>query len=59
MFRFSSILSVLIFGVSLGAQTPDTATVTGQVLDPTRAAVPGAEVKISNTRIGTERTARS
>jgi hypothetical protein len=35
--------------IPLAAQTPDTATLRGQVLDQTRAAVSGAEVKLINT----------
>src|ERR1039458_2779125 len=39
------------------AQTPDTATIQGQVTDPSRAAVPGVRVAARNQQTGLERTA--
>jgi hypothetical protein len=59
MFRLSLILALLLSASFLTAQTPDAATLRGQVLDQTRAAVSGAEVRITNTRLGAERSTRS
>src|ERR1051326_4767875 len=59
MFRFPLLVAFVMFVVSLSAQTPDTATLRGQVLDPTRAAVSGAEIRITDARLGTERSAHS
>jgi len=60
MFRLSPVLLVVLLASALlVAQTPDTASIRGQILDQTRAAVAGAEVKITNTLIGTERSTRS
>src|SRR5260370_22632580 len=39
------------------AQTPDTATIQGQVTDPSRAAVPGVHIAAKNQENGLERTA--
>ena len=41
------------------AQTPDTATIQGYILDQTGAAVPGAEIAITNELTGLERKART
>src|SRR5258708_2141098 len=41
----------------LTAQTPDTATIHGQVVDQTRSAVAGVQVTVRNTQTGLERTA--
>ncbi|HEU5451616.1 MAG TPA: TonB-dependent receptor [Terriglobales bacterium] len=46
----------LMSGV-LAAQTPDTATIRGDVVDPTGAAVPGAVVTITNSQTGLQRSA--
>lgn len=59
MIRLSVFFTILVSAASLIGQTPDTASIRGQVLDQTRAAVAGAEVKITNNRVGTERTTRS
>jgi Carboxypeptidase regulatory-like domain len=62
MFRLSRIvLAVLLLfsALFLAAQTPDASTLCGQVLDQTRAAVSGAEIKITNARLGAERSTRS
>jgi hypothetical protein len=59
MFRLSSILALLLSGAFITAQTPDAARIRGQVLDQTHAAVPGAEVKITNNRVGAERSTRT
>lgn len=62
MFRLSRVvLAVLLLfsALFLAAQTPDASTLRGQVLDQTRAAVSGAEIKITNARLGAERSTRS
>ncbi len=59
MFRFSSILALLLSGAFLTAQTPDAASLRGQILDQTHAVVSGAEIKITNNRLDTERSTRS
>jgi hypothetical protein len=55
MSRFSTILVFLACTVSLLAQTPDAASIRGQVLDPSRAAIPGADIRITNMLVGSER----
>jgi len=47
---------LLIRGSSLNSQTPDTATILGQVSDPTHALVTGAQIKVTNSLTGLERT---
>ncbi|HUJ31341.1 MAG TPA: carboxypeptidase regulatory-like domain-containing protein [Candidatus Acidoferrum sp.] len=47
---------VLVSAVPVRAQTPDTATIHGQVTDQSHAAVPGAEVSATNTLTGLKRT---
>jgi len=60
MFRFLSLITILLSSaISLLAQTPDTATLRGQVMDQSHAAITGVEVKITNTLTGAERTART
>src|ERR1051326_8208203 len=59
MIRLSPILTFLLSSAFLTAQTPDTATIRGQVLDQTRAAVSGAEVKITHNRVGTDRSTQT
>jgi hypothetical protein len=59
MLRLSSILACLLCSAFLAAQTPDAASIRGQVLDETKAAVPGAEVRITNSRVGADRTTHS
>lgn len=49
----------LILVLRLAAQTPDTATIHGQVVDPTHAAVAGAQITVSNTQTGLERKAQT
>ncbi|HLH16602.1 MAG TPA: TonB-dependent receptor, partial [Bryobacteraceae bacterium] len=41
------------------AQTPDTAILQGQVLDPSHAAIPGAKITARNTQTGIERSAQT
>jgi hypothetical protein len=45
--------------VFLSGQTPDTATIRGEVLDQSRAAVPGVEVSVHNRLTGLDRSAVS
>src|SRR5262249_35251941 len=59
MSRFFTILLIMIGAASLAAQTPDTASIRGQVVDPARALVTSAEVKVTNTTLGWERTTRT
>ena len=59
MFRLSFILGLLFSAAFLAAQTPDSASLRGQVMDQTRAAVSGAEIKIVNIGVGSERSTRS
>lgn len=57
MFRISRVLALTIFAaVSLSAQTPDTASVRGQVADQSHAALAGVDVTITNKLVGSERT---
>jgi Carboxypeptidase regulatory-like domain/TonB dependent receptor len=44
---------------SVCAQTPDTATIHGQVVDQNRALVPGVQVMATNTQTGLQRTAQT
>ena len=48
---------LFLFASAVLAQTPDTATIQGQVTDPSRAAVPGVRVAARNQQTGLERTA--
>ena len=60
MSKFCAVLAVMFLAVaSLAAQTPDTASMRGQVTDQTHAAVAGAEIKITSTLLGSERTTRT
>ena len=49
--------SCLLFASVVFAQTPDTATIQGQVTDPSRAAIPGVRVAAKNQQNGLERSA--
>ncbi|HET7872655.1 MAG TPA: carboxypeptidase-like regulatory domain-containing protein [Terriglobales bacterium] len=40
---------MLLLLAPLFAQTPDSATLRGRLLDPSRAAIAGVEIKITNT----------
>ncbi len=55
MSRFSAFLLWWGFACTLPAQTPDTATIHGQVVDSSHAAVAGVEVVISNSNTGLQR----
>ena len=58
MSRIWKVLVVVIFAAaSLNAQTPDAASVRGQVTDQSHAALAGVEVTITNKAIGAARTA--
>ena len=46
-------------GTSLAAQTPDTATIRGTVVDATRAPIPGARIKVHNDLTGETRAVNS
>jgi hypothetical protein len=61
MFRLSPmlLLIVLLSAAFMAAQTPDAASIRGQILDQTHAAVSGAEVRITNNRVGAERSTRT
>jgi len=61
MFKFSSLLAVLLFCGSLGllAQTPDTATLRGRVVDQTHAGIPDAEITIVNKLTGLQHVTRT
>jgi Carboxypeptidase regulatory-like domain/TonB dependent receptor len=46
----------LALAFSLSAQTPDTATIQGQVVDQSRAGIGGVQVKVKSTLTGLQRT---
>src|SRR5262245_22332705 len=53
------IVVLLVLAVFSAAQTPDSATIRGQVLDQTHAAIPDVEIKVKNTLTTVERNATS
>jgi hypothetical protein len=59
MSKLSSLFLVLLacIALPLAAQTPDTATLHGSVVDQTRAGIAGAEVTVTNALTGLHRTA--
>jgi Carboxypeptidase regulatory-like domain/TonB dependent receptor len=57
MSRF--LLPMCLFSLLLPAQTPDAATLRGQVVDQTRAAVPMVQVTVTNTLTGLKRSAQT
>jgi Carboxypeptidase regulatory-like domain/TonB dependent receptor len=57
MSRF--LLPMCLFSLLALAQTPDTATLRGQVIDQTRAAVPMVQVTVTNTLTGLKRNAQT
>lgn len=60
MSQFWRILVVVFAAAaSLVAQTPDTSSIRGQVLDQSHAALTGVEIKVTNSLIGTQRVTRS
>ena len=52
-------LALCLFASLATAQTPDTASIHGQVTDPSRAAVSGAKITAKNTQTGLERAAHT
>ena len=54
-----SLVCVFLLAAGVYSQTPDTATIQGQVIDPSRAAVSGVRVVARNTQSGWERAAVS
>ncbi len=57
-----AVLSLVVFlsaALPLSAQTPDTATIHGQVIDQSRAPVSGVHISAKNAQTGLERTAQS
>ncbi|MGC1620604.1 MAG: TonB-dependent receptor [Candidatus Acidiferrum sp.] len=62
MFRFRALCPGFLFALlslPLLAQTPDTATIHGEVTDQSHAAVQGVQVTVTNTLTGLQRTART
>lgn len=57
-YAFSGVV-VSVFSMALVAQTPDTAAIHGQVVDPSQAAVAGVRITAKNTLTGLERTAQT
>src|SRR5438552_5005308 len=55
----SRAVPLLFFALALTAQTPDTAIIHGQVIDPSGAPVPGVRILAKNTQSGLERTAQT
>src|ERR1700678_1055682 len=53
------LLLTCFFSFLLAAQTPDTATLRGQVVDQTHAAVPMVQVTVTNTQTGLKRTVQT
>jgi hypothetical protein len=47
------------FALNLAAQTPDTSTIHGRVVDKSQAAITGAEVTVENTLTGLRRTVQT
>ncbi|HTP88423.1 MAG TPA: TonB-dependent receptor, partial [Bryobacteraceae bacterium] len=52
-------LAICLFASLARGQTPDTASIHGQVTDPSRAAVSGARITVKNTQTGLERAAQT
>src|SRR6204780_5094617 len=59
MFRFFALCTVFVYGFSLTAQTPDTATINGRVTDSAKAAVVGVQITVKNSQTGLQRTTQS
>ena len=53
--RFIVVIAASLFSIFTIAQTPDTATIRGRVLDPSEAAVAGASIAIRNNTTGASR----
>jgi hypothetical protein len=54
-----STVSLFVLGLCLSAQTPDTATIRGHVVDQTRAGIPGVQVTAKNAQSGLERATQT
>lgn len=60
MFKHLPVAALLAVAVlSVDAQTPDTAMLTGSIVDPTHAAIGSAQVSVTNLLTGLKRTATS
>lgn len=61
MFRLCALLTGLWFAFSpaLMAQTPDTATIHGRVVDQSSAGVAGVQITVTNTQTGLQRTGQT
>ena len=60
MHSFRRILALIfLFAVAAAAQTPDTATLLGQITDAGQAVIPGASIKLTEKLTGATRTAES
>src|SRR5438067_9732115 len=58
--RFAELVLVIVFAFGmLAAQTPDTASIRGQIVDSNGAAIPGARIVLTNEQTGLRREARS
>ena len=54
--RLNVVAFIFLITVPLAAQTPDTSTVHGQVLDPSHAVISAVEITVTNTQTGLKRT---
>jgi hypothetical protein len=52
----NAIALVLVLGLQLRSQTPDTAAIRGTVIDPSRASVKGAQITLHNRATSADRT---
>ncbi len=57
MSRIFRLCAILVFSLSLSAQTPDTATVTGTITDSSKAPVAGVQVALKSSGSNLQRTA--
>ena len=58
-FRTLALAVLVVLPARALCQTPDTATLQGEVFDPGSRVVPGAQIKITDLRTGVERTTQS
>ena len=54
-----SLAFLAVFAFLCHAQTPDTATIRGRVVDQSQAGVPGVRIQIANSQSGQQRTAET
>jgi hypothetical protein len=54
-----AVASLLACSLAVSAQTPDTATIHGRVVDQSHAAIAGVEVTVTNSQTGLKRTQQS